>query len=250
MPNAAVTLTSLDTGIERQFTTTDSGAYTFPNIQPGRYKLGAQAKGFRPLETPEFVLAAYRTIRQDLQFELLASVTEVTVTGNVSTVITTESPALSTSLTSKQILELPTNLRSVFNNAGGAMGQMKLLHCSITEYVILFGTPIGTEGHSGRYGTEVYDFMLDGEMWCYHPGEFERAIYKPGDAAYLGPDKAKGYAVPSHAWMLEYSRGIIPTMLPFGLADTVFSTLDRKTVGRTLWQYGKLVVKELAQGKV
>jgi hypothetical protein len=118
VPNATVTLTSLDTGIERQFTTTDSGAYTFPNMQPGRYKLGAQAKGFRPLETPEFVLAAYRTIRQDLQFELLASVTEVTVTSDVSTVITTESPALSTSLTSKQILELPTNLRSVFNNAG------------------------------------------------------------------------------------------------------------------------------------
>ena len=138
----------------------------------------------------------------------------------------------------------------LFNNAGGAMGQIKLLHCSITEYILLFGTPIGTEGHSGRYTTEVYDFMLDGEMWCYHPGEFERAVYKPGDAAYLGADRAKGYAVPSHAWMLEYARGPIPTMLPFGLADTVFSTLDRRTVGRTIWEYGKLVTRNLAQGKV
>jgi C-8 sterol isomerase len=138
----------------------------------------------------------------------------------------------------------------IFNNAGGAMGQMKLLHCSLSEYIIFFGTPIGTEGHSGRYTTEVFDFMLDGEMWCYHPGEFERAVYKAGDAAYLGADRAKGYAVPSHAWMLEYARGPIPSMLPFGLADTLFSTLDRNTVGRTLWQYGKLVVKELAQGKL
>jgi C-8 sterol isomerase len=39
-------------------------------------------------------------------------------------------------------------------------------------------------------------------------------------------------------------------MLPFGLADTLFSTLDRRTVGRTVWQYGKLVMRELAQGKV
>jgi len=138
----------------------------------------------------------------------------------------------------------------LFNNAGGAMGQMKLLHCSITEYILIFGTPIGTEGHSGRYATEVYDFMMDGEMWCYHPGEFERAVYKPGDAAFLGADRAKGYAVPSHAWMLEYARGPIPTMLPFGLADTVFSTLDRRTVARTVWQYGKLVVQNLAQGKM
>ncbi len=138
----------------------------------------------------------------------------------------------------------------IFNNAGGAMGQIKLLHCSLSEYILLFGTPIGTEGHSGRYATEVYDFMLDGEMWCYHAGEFERAVYKPGDAAYLGEDKAKGYAVPSHAWMLEYSRGPIPTMLPFGLSDTVFSTLDRKTVSRTVWAYGSMVVKELLQGKI
>ena len=57
----------------------------------------------------------------------------------------------------------------LYNNAGGAMGQMKLLHCSLREYILLFGTPIGTEGHSGRYSTEVYDFMLDGEMWCSAP---------------------------------------------------------------------------------
>jgi C-8 sterol isomerase len=138
----------------------------------------------------------------------------------------------------------------IFNNAGGAMGQIKLLHSSLTEYVLIFGTPIGTEGHSGRYGTEVYDYMLDGEMWTYHAGEFQRTISKPGDLAYLGPDKAKGYATPQGAYMLEYSRGIIPTMLPFGLADTLFSTRDGVTMRRTLWHYGRLVVRELLQGKI
>jgi C-8 sterol isomerase len=138
----------------------------------------------------------------------------------------------------------------LFNNAGGAMGQIKLLHCSLTEYILIFGTPIGTEGHSGRYATEVYDFMLDGEMWCYYPGEFQRTVFKAGDLAYLGADRAKGYAVPNHAFMLEYARGPIPTMLPFGLADTLFSTRDRFTLGRTLLHYGKLTVKELLRGKI
>jgi C-8 sterol isomerase len=138
----------------------------------------------------------------------------------------------------------------VFNNAGGAMGQIKILHASLTEYVLLFGTPIGTEGHSGRYTTEVFDFMLDGEMWCYHAGDFQRTEFKAGDVAYLGADKAKGYAVPNYAFMLEYARGAIPTMLPFGLADTLFSTRDRTTMGRTIWQYGKLTVKQLLQGKI
>jgi len=138
----------------------------------------------------------------------------------------------------------------VFNNAGGAMGQMSLLYCSLSEYVIVFGTPIGTEGHSGRYRSEVWDFMIAGEMWCYHEGETARTVYRPGDAAYLGARRAKGYRIPDFAWMLEYGRGPIPIMLPFGMADTLLSTLDLRTFGRSLWTYGRLALRELLRGKI
>jgi len=138
----------------------------------------------------------------------------------------------------------------MFNNAGGAMGQICLLHASLSEYILLFGTPIGTEGHSGRYRTDVHDFMIAGEMWCYVEGETERSVYKPGDWAFLGGNKAKGYVAKDAAWMLEYSRGPIPSMLPFGLADTMLSTLDYRTFGRTMAAYGKMVVRELARGKI
>jgi hypothetical protein len=118
VPSAKVRLVSIDTGVERETATNSSGAYTFPNLPPGRYRLIAEAKGFRQLETSEFMLAAYRVVRHDLHFELQAAATEVTITELVSTVVQTESPSISTNLTSKLILELPTNLRSVFNNAG------------------------------------------------------------------------------------------------------------------------------------
>ena len=48
----------VDTGVRRDVVTNASGAYTFPNLPPGRYKLSASAKGFRSLETPEFSLAS------------------------------------------------------------------------------------------------------------------------------------------------------------------------------------------------
>lgn len=148
----------------------------------------------------------------------------------------------------EQISAAPRNW--IFNNAGGAMGQIALMYCSLSEYLLFFGTPIGTEGHSGRYATEVYDWVFNGEMWCYLEGQVDRVNYRDGELAYLGRNHVKGYRIPDSAWMLEYSRGPIPTMLPFGLADTLMSTLDVWNMGRTLGNYGKLVAGSLMRGEL
>ena len=70
VPGASVTLTSQETGVRRTASTNETGAYSFPGLPPGSYRLGAEAKGFRPIETRAFSLEAYRTVRQDLHFEV------------------------------------------------------------------------------------------------------------------------------------------------------------------------------------
>ncbi|SPM37252.1 hypothetical protein MRAB57_5095 [Mycobacterium rhizamassiliense] len=138
----------------------------------------------------------------------------------------------------------------LFNNSGGAMGEMKILHFSLSEYLLLYGTPIGTGGHSGRYRTQLWDFVFDGEMWSYEEGELERTVFEPGGVSYLGKGRVKGWGVPHAAFMLEYARGPVVTMLPFGLADSAFSTVDMPTLAKQLWYASRLTIGELLKGKV
>jgi hypothetical protein len=114
----SVTLTSQSTGVKRSTTTNAAGAYSFPDLPPSAYRLAAVASGFRPLETPVFPVEAYHTIRQDLKLEVATASSEVTVTEAASTVIQVETPAVNSELLTKQIIELPTNLRSIGKNSG------------------------------------------------------------------------------------------------------------------------------------
>lgn len=118
VPGVSVTLTSSETGIRRETATNSAGNYLFPNLQPGNYTLSVAAKGFKKVDLPRFPLDAYKTVRQDLPLTLETSTTEITVTESASTIIATDTPSVTTGLTTRQILDLPTNLRSVYNNSG------------------------------------------------------------------------------------------------------------------------------------
>ena len=71
-------------------------------------------------------------------------------------------------------------------------------------------------------------------QWAFSAGSLEREVYAPGDQHFLPRGSAKQYRMPDTCWALEYARGNIPAMMPFGLADTFFSTLDFVSLWHTV----------------
>ena len=136
--------------------------------------------------------------------------------------------------------------RWLFSLTAGATGIMTILHASFSEYLIIFGTPVGTEGFSGRYRMDIHDFLMAGEIWTYrqdHCGV--RDVVRPGDHTVLECGNVNGFKIPEAAWMLEYGRGFIASSFPLILGDVVFSAVDGATLAETIWTYGKMALREL-----
>ncbi|XP_028830428.1 sigma non-opioid intracellular receptor 1 [Denticeps clupeoides] len=136
------------------------------------------------------------------------------------------------------------DLQWVFVNAGGWMGSMCLLHASLTEYVLLFGTAVDTGGHSGRYWAEISDTIITGTFRQWKEGTTKSETYYPGDTIVHAVGEATSVQWSTGTWMVEYGRGFIPSTLGFALADTLFSTQDFLTLFYTVRVYAKAMLLE------
>src|SRR5690242_9385117 len=56
IPNCAITITNVETGVQRSTVADNQGRYTIPQITPGTYKLVAKAPGFTDVEIAKIEL--------------------------------------------------------------------------------------------------------------------------------------------------------------------------------------------------
>ncbi|XP_070561212.1 sigma non-opioid intracellular receptor 1-like [Ptychodera flava] len=136
------------------------------------------------------------------------------------------------------------DMQWIFVNAGGWMGSMCVLHASLSEYILFFGTAVDTVGHSGRYWANISDTILVGKFRQWKEGALKSEVYGPGDTVTHSVGEAAAVQWSEGTWMVEYGRGFIPSAMVFALADTVFGTTDFVTLFYTLRIYGKALVQE------
>jgi hypothetical protein len=111
---ASVIIKSIDTGAERRTTTNDSGAYTLTALQPGVYDVRVEAGGFAP-KTQRAQVTVGAKVALDITLSAQASSEEVTVVAGESGVaVNTETQQLSSTVTQRQIVELPTLTRNPY----------------------------------------------------------------------------------------------------------------------------------------
>src|SRR5512140_2479224 len=93
VPAASVRLTNADTGIARAVQSAESGAYVFPLLAPGNYRLTVVKDGFRPVNRTGITLVVDQVARIDVDLELGAMTQEIQVS-NAAPVLEQETCAL------------------------------------------------------------------------------------------------------------------------------------------------------------
>ena len=140
----------------------------------------------------------------------------------------------------------PTPGRWVGSKAGGILGKVRFLYFSPREYIVIFGSPSGTQGFSGRYKhVQIHKFLIAGQIDWYDIESDDTAAHtlKPGEHAIMEKGQARGMTIHPGSWHIEYGRGAVATTLPFAMVDTLLVSLEFESVRRSTVEFAKLVGK-------
>src|SRR5689334_13748738 len=133
VPGATVTIVNVATGATNHTTTTSSGDFTVPYLQPGTYQVTVEANGFQKAVADKVALVVGQQARVNVVLKPGAVSETVEVQAN-AVALDTDSSAVAQVITQKQVDQLPLNGRNFLNllfiSAGavqtvGEQGQMR-----------------------------------------------------------------------------------------------------------------------------
>jgi Carboxypeptidase regulatory-like domain len=194
--NANVLMSSPEKGITRAFQTDAEGNFSFSLLPTGTYTLTVQATGFKTFKQQGITLEVGQSASQSVSLKI-GSTEQIEVTAGAP-LLQTEDANVGAQISTKQVTELPLNLRNVFNfvelnssvnnlsqrqtiSSGGQQGS-----ADQDVSFLNFG--------GGYFGTNA--FLLDG-AWDTSEG-WGGVIYVPS------PDNVQEFKVQQNSFTAQY----------------------------------------------
>ncbi len=233
VPGVDIVVRNVETGIQRSFSTDESGRYSAPELVPGSYEITATLVGFDTLVRSGITLTVGQQVSINLTMQVGAITQQVTVTGEAPLVNTTTS-GVSGVVEERRISELPLNGRDFSSLALVQPGVFSIRNAS--------------EGANKGYGTRVSmagsrpmetGWVLDGSS-INSVGNFGT----PGAASdvVMGVDSVREFRVVSGggygADLGAHSGGVIQMVTKSGtnsLHGSVYEFLRNDNVDATRW---------------
>jgi hypothetical protein len=131
LPNAKVTVTSAATGLAYHTSTSSSGDYNAPSLNPGPYSVQVEVPGFEKSRTTTFTLAVDQKIRMDVSMKPGSVSQEVVVSTQA---VSLDTDSASQEIGARQVNDLPLNGRNFMQlllvgagavTVGGEQGTMR-----------------------------------------------------------------------------------------------------------------------------
>ena len=121
VPDAKVTLTSIEEKTEFAAVTDAEGAFHFVNLKAGRYSLLIKATGFADYKVASIQLDARQSLRQDVILKVATTSQTIEVQSDIGPMINTENATLSSMENYEEITTLPINSRAVSSSPLAAL---------------------------------------------------------------------------------------------------------------------------------
>ncbi len=121
LPNVAVTLTNIDTGVTQTTRSNATGSYYFSNLPPGKYNVEARSQGFQAVVQQNVLLVAGAVQGVPLSLSPAKTEQSVVVT-SAPPLVQTDAPTVAGFIDQQQIRELPLQGRNFINVVAQAPG--------------------------------------------------------------------------------------------------------------------------------
>jgi len=161
VPNATVTITSIDTKVSRTAITNTNGAFSVPDLNAGIYDISVEATGFKKTLLQHVNLYVGQATTQDIRLEVGATDQTVTVTSQAP-LLNTTTGQVGTVIVQELVTQLPLNGRDFLQLnllLPGATHDKNLVTADIVD-INPANTTYSVNGQRGDDNT----YLLDGTI--------------------------------------------------------------------------------------